>query len=348
MNRKPVQFLLLAFYAVALGGVGCSSESAFLDASVSDIGIDSKKGDGPKIVKDPDTIRPDTLSPDTQKPDTQQPDIKPDAPSADIGPLVIGTWVTIQPGTFNMGSLGTEKCRNTDETEHQVTLTHSFEIQAHETTQQEFKDLMKYNAAQFTSCGMDCPVETANWHEAVAYCNMLSAGKSLAECYTCSGSGSAMTCEEATSYSGANVYNCPGYRLCTEAEWEYAYRAGTTTALYNGDITNCTAADANAEKIAWYSDNSNYSTHSVGKKQPNKWGLFDMAGNVWEWCHDWYQEDLGTSTVSDPWGPSTGQYRVLRGGAYVEYSKLLRAARRTASIPGAWNKKFGFRCCRTK
>ena len=268
-----------------------------------------------------------------------------DGDKADGG-VVPGTWITVQNGTFTMGSPASELCRGSNEEQHQVTLTHGFEIQMTEVTQGQFQSVLGYNPASFSSCGSTCPVETVSWHEAAAYCNALSTQKGLAQCYTCSGSGASVTCSEASAYSGQTAYSCPGYRLPTEAEWEHAYRAGTTTAFYSGPITSC-SADANAGKIGWYSSNSGSTTHPGGQKQKNAWGLYDMAGNVWEWCHDWFQSSLGSSAVTDPWGSASGSYRVLRGGSWNLLANLMRAAARfNFLLPTDRNGDIGFRCCR--
>ena len=148
-------------------------------------------------------------------------------------------------------------------------------------------------------------------------------------------------------YSGENIYDCPGYRLPTEAEWEYAYRAGTTTAFYNGPITNCDGSDAKANAIGWYDANSGATTHPVGQKQANDWGLYDMAGNVWEWCHDWWQTSLGSSAVTDPVGSGTDS-RTARGGSCTFRAGALRAAERYFGFPPDFQfRTIGFRCART-
>jgi len=258
-------------------------------------------------------------------------------------------YAQILAGTFAMGSPTSEPCRYLNEDPHQVALTHDFEIQSTEATQGEFQSVMGYNPATFPSCGSDCPVEMVSWYEAAAYCNALSAIKGVAKCYSCSGSGASVTCQEAAAYSGASVYTCPGYRLPTEAEWEYAYRAGTTTAYYNGpndSTTKCTTcSDANADAIGWYGCNSGGTTHPVKQKVANAWGLYDMAGNVWEWTHDWYQSSLGSSAVTDPVG-SGSSYRVFRGGFWSGSAYLMRAANRFYNLPTIQHYSIGFRCSR--
>ena len=258
-------------------------------------------------------------------------------------------WITVKAGTFSMGATTTSPCYSVTEQQHSVTLTSDFEISNTEVTQGQYKTLMSASPAYFSSCGSSCPVEQVSWHQAAAYCNALSSGKGLGPCYSCSGSGASTSCTVNASYAGKSIYECPGYRLPTEAEWEYAYRAGSTTDLHNANISsaNCQGTDANAGLIAWYNKNSSSKTHAVGSKVPNLWGLYDMAGNVWEWCHDWYATYLGTSAVTDPFGATSATERVKRSGAYDGKVEALRAAQRYKSSPATANGQLGFRCART-
>jgi formylglycine-generating enzyme required for sulfatase activity len=225
---------------------------------------------------------------------------------------------------------------------------------AHEVTQAQYKSVMGTEPSAFPSCGASCPVDSVTWHQAVAYCNQLSVLAGLNPCYICTGSGAKTSCSSAPAYSNEKIYSCPGFRLPTEAEWERAYRAGTTTAFYNGPVVaaSCNSSDANLDQIGWYWHNSGGTPHPVGQKKPNAWGLYDMAGNLEEWVNDCYQKDLGSSAVTDPWGPacttsSTG--RCIRGGSWPTGSiGRMRAAFRTAyTATDIWD-YAGFRCARTK
>ena len=196
-------------------------------------------------------------------------------------------WILVHAGTFTMGSPPGEAGRDDDETQHEVTLTRDFEIQATEVTQAQFQELMDDNPSGFGDCP-NCPVETVSWHEAAAYCNALSDLAGLDRCYECSGSGTGSECDLSSAY--ATPYDCPGYRLPTEAEWEYAARGGITQdprATFNGEPGtetepwNCSSTKV-LEPIAWYCNNGRGRTHPVGGKSPHR-GLYDMLGNVEEW-----------------------------------------------------------------
>jgi len=186
----------------------------------------------------------------------------------DVLSIAPAVWVTIPAGTYLMGSPTTEPCRPSappskdPEALHLVTLTNTFEIHATEVTQEQFAAVMQYNPSLYKECGGTCPVERVTWHDAAAYCNRLSVAKGLSACYVCgpegadAGQAKSIKCQESVNYAGAGIYKCPGFRLPTEAEWEFAYRAGTTTAYYSGpsDPGKCgkTPVDPNVDDIAWY------------------------------------------------------------------------------------------------
>jgi formylglycine-generating enzyme required for sulfatase activity len=218
----------------------------------------------------------------------------------------------IPPGEFRMGSPKSEKGRRTWETQHRVKITKPFYLSAHEVTQAQYQRVMGSNPSNYK--GATKPVETVNWHEAVAFCGKLSEQEGVE------------------------------YRLPTEAQWEYACRAGTTTTYSFGDDTS------RLGEYAWYVANSQRKSHPVGKLKPNAWGLYDMHGNVWEWCHDRYAPYERLQVVSDPIGPAEGSRvnRVLRGGAFYNQPMNVRAANRNDLRPtGLPELHIGFRLART-
>ncbi len=245
-------------------------------------------------------------------------------------------YVLVPFGSFSMGSPGTEAGRNADELQHPVTISRGFCLKETEVTQGDWQALMGNNPSHFPSCGSACPVETVSWWEALAYCNALSAKESLTPCYTltgCTGTPgmTGYTCTGAT-FAGLS---CAGYRLPTEAEWEYAARAGTSTGTFNGTsaLTDCTEPNSVLDAIAWFCGNANTTTKVAKGKSANTWGLYDMLGSVWEWCWDLYGT-YPTGTVTDPMGATTGSSRVIRGGAWDTGAGTVRAAERSEGVPG--------------
>jgi formylglycine-generating enzyme required for sulfatase activity len=262
---------------------------------------------------------------------------------------------------FQMGSTGPAALPNEKPT-FKVTLTRPFAIGTHEVTYKEFFAIagyyVKYGSAigrrSCTACGTDnsCPISHLTWDQAAAYTNLLSQKYGLPACYNCNPTPTHRkgttpwpgTCTVKAAWQGANFSLCPGFRLPTEAEWEVAYRAGSKGDFYTGqictseqhcDITKSTTS-IDIRSIAWYTKDTaaTCSTHygrikKVGLKQPNAWGLFDMAGNVWEWTHDVYAGYTSTPK-RDPSGPQTGPSRTLRGGCVDTSQAFLRASSRMA------------------
>ena len=252
-------------------------------------------------------------------------------------------FVRIAAGSFQMGSPDTDPNRVWDEPLHNTTLTNDFYLMEKEVTQADWGDVIGSADNPSINRGATLPVETVTWWEAAAYTNALSRAQGLAECYTlvdCSRlPGHNMVCDGVVVSGGATVYDCEGYRLPTEAEWEYAARAGTVTVFHNGnDVTEVGA-------IAWYSGSSESGPQAAGTLAPNAWGLHDMSGNVMEWCWDFYG-NYGVD-ATDPVGPSMGEHRVLRGGAWNHEAPRLRSASRLLGGPGVRNEQIGFRVART-
>ncbi|MBI4775262.1 MAG: formylglycine-generating enzyme family protein [Deltaproteobacteria bacterium] len=223
----------------------------------------------------------------------------------------------IPPGRFTMGSPERELGRFADEPRRLVTLTQGFYLQTTEVTQGQWKALMDTNPSFFNTCGDDCPVESVSWDDAQAFIVRLNS-------------------------LGEGVY-----RLPTEAEWEYAARARSALGFANGEVTEryC-GLDPNLDSMGWYCHELELATHPVAQKTPNAWGLYDMHGNLREWCLDWYGA-YPTGPVTDPLGPSTGTYRVLRSGSWSDDATSCRSASRGGLQPNSSDKLVGLRVLRS-
>jgi formylglycine-generating enzyme required for sulfatase activity len=224
--------------------------------------------------------------------------------------------VKVDGGTFSMGE---------DSSAHQVTVG-SFYMGKYEVTQREYQAIMGTNPSYFK--GDNLPVEEVSWYDAVEYCNKRSIKDGLTPAYR--GSGNNIVCD----------FTVSGYRLPTEAEWEYAAKGG------NKDTQVYEYAGSNSvDTVAWYEGNSGGKTHPVGTKQPNVLGLYDMSGNVWEWCWDWYGA-YSSGAQTNPMGASSGAYRVFRGGSWSLNGQYLRSAYRLYNTPSGRDFSIGFRLLR--
>jgi formylglycine-generating enzyme required for sulfatase activity len=244
--------------------------------------------------------------------------------------------ILVKGGQFTMGSPTGESSRGKDEVQHRVTLS-DFYLGKFAVTQQEFEEVMDSNPSHFQ--GQDLPMENVTWFEAVSFCNELSKLEGFIPAYSITGSG------ENISVTWNHAAN--GYRLPTEAEWEYACRAGTTTPFHTG--ANITPDQANYYGTYPYNDapSGRYreSTVPVGRMSPNAWGLHEMHGNVWEWCWDWYGE-YSPGAQTNPAGSDTGTFRINRGGGWNDFGRHLRSAYRAAHNPENRTFNIGFRLVR--
>jgi formylglycine-generating enzyme required for sulfatase activity len=262
--------------------------------------------------------------------------------------------VRIQGGTFAMGSpraVWEEAYRDDldyfvyDELRHSVTIS-PFYMGKYEVTQKEWRDIMGYGTSEFS--GDDLPVESVSWYEAIEYCNKRSQREGLTPAYTIDKSRKDPnnTAPSTSKWVFENdtirwmvTWNrkANGYRLPTEAEWEYACRAGTSTPYYTGNTV---------DGAGWYRVNSGNKTHPIGQKQPNAWGLYDMHGNVYEWCWDWYDE-YPRGAQTDPAGAGTGFARVVRGGSWFDGARILRSTGRGGGTSISQRLYLGFRLARS-
>lgn len=246
---------------------------------------------------------------------------------------LISDMVYIPGGTFWMGcSDGDDQCESDEkQQQHRVTVS-SFKIGKYEVTQEQYREVMGNNPSSFKG-DLQRPVEMVSWEDAVDFCNKLSELAGLPKAYD----------SQRNRIAGAG-----GFRLPTEAEWEYAARGGTTTRFHTGDCLSTTQAnyDGNYPVTGCSKGQYRQTTVPVNSFAPNAYGLYNMLGNVWEWCNDWYSSDYYSSTAAagpNPKGSATGSYRVLRGGSWYGSAGYCRVSRRGCSNPGYRDNGIGFR-----
>lgn len=233
----------------------------------------------------------------------------------DLGDGVKLEMVYVPAGEFMMGSPESEVGRDSNETQHRVTLSKAFWMGKYEVTQEQWERVMRNNPSKYK--GARNPVERVSWDDCQEFIKKLN-----------------------------GMVSGGGFRLPTEAEWEYACRAGTKTAFYNGEELDLNRECPKLGEIAWYCGIKRAPTNPVGQMKANAWGLCDMIGNVWEWCQDWHG-DYPASAVVDPAGPVSGKGRVLRGNCSNDTAMRCRSAMRYANSPDARWEVFGLRLMRT-
>ena len=234
----------------------------------------------------------------------------------------------IPAGSFTIGSPQNELGRKDNEMQHRVTLTRDYYIGVFQCTQRQYELVMGNNPSHFK--GADNPVEQVSYN-------------TLRGTYEGSKWPAGSDVDENSFFGRLQERTGLALDLPTEAEWEYACRAGTMTALNSGK--NLTIEDGNCsnlDEVGWYRENSGGTTHPVGQKKPNVWGLYDMHGNVWEWCLDWYEE-YSSEAVSDPVGDTWGEYRAYRGGSWCDYAQNCRSAGRSGDKASRRYSYIGFR-----
>jgi len=248
------------------------------------------------------------------------------APKQSERPVLRPKMLHLPPGDFRMGSPdGAED----EKLVRIVHLTKGFALSETEVTQAQYQAVMGNNPSLFK----DKPdsgqrsVEQVSWFDAVSYCNRLSELEGRTPCYTIQG--------EQVDWPDAA---CPGYRLPTEAEWEYAARADQTYQYAGAD---------ELDRVAWHGGNAKNTTHPVAQKAHNAWFLYDMSGNVWEWVWDWYSDSYLGAETQDPSGPRVGVDRVLRGGSSVSAAVLARVSNRIWFAPNYRDNGAGFRLARS-
>ncbi|MFI5453905.1 MAG: SUMF1/EgtB/PvdO family nonheme iron enzyme [Isosphaerales bacterium] len=266
-----------------------------------------------------------------------EPQSSPSSPVKNLTNSLGMTLVRIEPGSFLMGSSKDQidhlmrafpdskrEWFDVEQPQHTVKITRPFYLGTHQVTQGQYQAVMGNNPSHFKGSD-DLPVERVSWLDAVGFCNKLSGREKRTPFYGIDG--------KKVTLVGGN-----GYRLPTEAEWEYACRATSTTLYPFGDDASMLG------EHGWSAGNSDRKTHPVGQKLPNAWGLYDMLGNVWEWCADWYDgKYYASSPPADPSGAPEASHRVFRGGGWFYFPRFCRPAFRFRGTPGSRYGDLGFR-----
>jgi len=355
--------ILITVSGVGATGCGRSSDSPGNNPEGGRSAADAEGGNasggvGPVDGGDAGCYR-DPYLPDNYEPPCDQPK----------GTLnCMNSWCTIEPGCFIMGDSWCQWYRALAKNNPtQVTLTHRFRIQQFEVTQKQWVAEALPNPSGLNSDGTgdcsdeNCPVGNVSWFEALSFANLLSQGDGLQPCYVLENCqrdiGTGLYCDTVRS-TYSSVYDCPGYRLPTGAEWEYAARAGTKTTVYTGDIVDTGQGEytcydeSHLSPIAWYCLNAGPSTHPVGQKQPNDWGLYDVIGNASEWTQS-EAATYGAGPFVD-WDAELNLSGLLtlrssakqtRGGTYFEWANTLHVANQSGApiSEGARAPGIGFR-----
>ena len=271
--------------------------------------------------------------------------------------LIPEGFVLIPAGTFQMGS---NEGYDSNKPVHEVKITKPFYMGKYEVTQAEYEKYCSYTGSNSPNSsygdGDNYPAYYVSWYDVLVYCNKRSIAEGLTPCYSIIDStnpeewGELPTAWDDPLCDTWDVatcdFNANGYRLPTEAEWEYAARAGDNTV---DSLTYSGTSDVNKlGDYAWYNDNSNSTTHEVGTKKANAFGLYDMSGNVNEWCWNWYTDSYDTTTEggNNPTGSSAGSYRVCRGGSWYFIANSASVSRRSNSSPFCRDGYLGFRVVR--
>ncbi len=289
-------------------GLGCTADKA--SASQTKIGLDLEWRPIEGLDEKPAAPTKTEGSPREQRKSEAEP-----RPSGNAGEVktftvkgVSFTMIRVPAGEFMMGSPSSESGRDDDETQHRVRISKDYWIGETEVTQGLWKAVMGSNPSRFYSCGDDCPVEQVSWNDCQEFIRKLNG-----------------------MVSGGS------FRLPTEAEWEYAARSGGKDELYSGGN--------DLDALGWYKNNSGSRTHPAKQKRANDLGIYDISGNVWEWCEDWYG-DYPSGSVTDAKGPSSGSNRVLRGGGWYDPAWRCRSASRNGFGPDLRISSDGFRLAR--